>query len=151
MFTRTKIIVLFLIAATGLAACAPASVQAGQGSPTPAPATTPTASAGGSTPDPGSNLTITLANNGQTITLHVNQEFLLKLGEGYQWTINLDNQNVVSRVPNIAVIRGAQGIYLAHQTGTATLTASGDPLCRQSVPACAIPSIFFTLHIEVIQ
>ncbi len=78
MFTRTKIIVLFLIAATGLAACAPASVQAGQGSPTPAPSTTPTApDGGGGTPDPGSTLTVTLADNGQTITLHVDEEFLL--------------------------------------------------------------------------
>ncbi len=150
MFTRTKFLILFLLAALALAACAPASVQAGQGSPTPQPSATPTAVTGG-TPDPGSTLTITLDNNGQAITLHVNQEFLLKLGEGYQWTINLDNQNVVSRIPYIAVIRGAQGVYLAHQTGTATLTASGDPLCRQSKPACAIPSISFTLHIQVIQ
>ncbi len=151
MLTHTKIFVLFLLAAIGLAACAPASVQAGQGSPTPASSTTPTAAAGGGTPDPGSNLTITLANNSQTITLHVDEEFLLKLGEGYQWTINLDNHNVVSRIPNVLVVRGAQGIYRAHQPGNATLTASGDPLCRQSVPACAIPSIFFTLHIKVVQ
>ncbi len=151
MFNRTKIVVLFLLAALALAACAPASAQAGQGSPTPPPFTTPTPVGGGSTPDPGSTLTITLDNNNQTITLHVNGEFLLKLGENYQWTINLDNQNVVSRIPYIAVIRGAQGVYLAHQPGTATLTASGDPLCRQTVPACAIPSVLFTLHIKVIQ
>ncbi len=151
MSTRTKIFVLYTLAAVMLAACAPAGVQAGQGSPTPPPSTTPTAAAGGGTPDPGSNITITLDNNGQTITLRVNQEFLLKLGDGYQWTINLDNQNVVSRIPNILVVRGAQGVYLAHQAGTATLTATGDPLCRQSRPACAMPSISFTLHIQVIQ
>ncbi len=150
MNSRSKFFIIFVLAALALAACAPASVQAGQGSPTPPPSTTPTAGTGG-TPDPGSTPTITLDNNNQLLTLHVNEEFLLKLGEGYEWTINLDNQNVISRIPYIAVIRGAQGIYLAHQPGKATLTATGDPLCRQSVPACAIPSLSFTLHIEVLQ
>ena len=150
MNARSKIIVILILAALALAACAPAGVQAAQGTPTPQPSSTPTGSTGG-TPDPGTTPTITLDNNNQLITLHVNGKFLLKLGEGYQWTINLDNQDVVSRIPYIAVIRGAQGIYLAHQPGKATLTAVGDPLCRQSVPACAIPSISFTLHIEVLQ
>ncbi len=149
MNTHSKIFILLVLAALTLAACAPASVQAGQGTPTPQPSATPTSI--GSLPDPGFTGTVTLANNNQLITLHVDETFLLKLGEGYQWTINLDNQNVISRVPNIAVVRGAQGIYRAHLPGTATLTASGDPDCRQSVPACAIPSISFTLHIEVLQ
>ncbi len=151
MKTRSLILGLFFLAALTLAACAPASVQAGQVSPTPPPSSTPTVVVGGGSPDPGSTSTITLDNNNKLITLHVNETFLLKLGEGYQWTINLDNQNVISRIPYISVIRGAQGIYLAHQPGTATLTATGDPDCRQSKPACAIPSILFTLHIEVLQ
>ncbi len=150
MNTKYKLSILLVLLAMTLAACAPASAQAGQGSPTPPPSTTPTSVAGG-TPDPGSTNVITLADNNGKITLHVDEEFLLKLGEDYQWTINLDNQNVISRIPYISVIRGAQGIYLAHEPGTATLTATGDPLCRQSVPACAIPSLSFTLHIEVIQ
>ncbi len=151
MNNRMKILALMILAAMTLAACAPASVQAGQGSPTPPPSATPTVVVGSGTPDPGSTLTITLDNNNRSIRLHVNQEFLLKRGEGYQWTINLDHQDVVSRIPYIAVIRGAQGVYLAHQPGTATLTANGDPLCRQSIPACAIASISFTLHIKVLQ
>jgi ABC-type transport system substrate-binding protein len=150
MNARLKIFGLLILAALVLAACAPASVQAAQGSPTPPPSTTPTGAASG-TPDPGSTPTITLDNNNQLITLHVNETFLLKLGDAYDWTINVDNQGVVSRIPYIAVIRGAQGVYLAHQPGTATLTATGDPFCRQSVPACAIPSISFSLHIEVLQ
>ncbi len=151
MNTHSKILVLFVLAALVLASCAPGAVQAAQSTPTPQPSSTPTEVIGGGSSDPGSTNIITLDNNNQLITLHVNEEFLLKLGENYQWTINLDNQNVISRIPYIAVIRGAQGIYLAHQPGKATLTAAGDPLCRQSVPACAIPSISFTLHIEVLQ
>ena len=61
----------------------------------------------------------------------------------------MDDTSVISRVINIAVVKGAQGVYSTHQAGTATLTATGDPLCRQSKPACMLPSIIFTLHIEV--
>jgi hypothetical protein len=93
---------------------------------------------------------ITLDNNNQLITLHPGETFLLKLGdEVYQWDIQIDNQAVISRVKNIAVIRGAQGVYEALQAGTALLTANGDPLCRQSKPACAMPSVHFALHVEV--
>jgi nitrous oxidase accessory protein len=57
---------------------------------------------------------ITLADNGKTITLQGNESFLLKLGEDYDWNVTVDNQTVLSRVPNVLVIRGAQGIYKAH-------------------------------------
>lgn len=93
---------------------------------------------------------ITLDNNGQQISLHPAETVLLKLGEVYQWNINIDDQTVINRIPNIAVIRGAQGIYQARQAGKATLTADGDPLCRQARPACGMPSIQFTLQIEVL-
>ncbi len=36
--------------------------------------------------------TVTLADNGRTITLKVNETFLLKLGEGYDWNITIDDQ-----------------------------------------------------------
>ena len=40
--------------------------------------------------------TITLADNGRTITLNVNETFLLKLGEGYDWDIAIDEQTIFS-------------------------------------------------------
>ena len=149
MNVRSKLYVLFVLFALTLAACAPASVQAGQGTPASQPSAVPTDVGSGGSADPGTIGNITLANNGQTVALRVNQTFLLDLGEGYEWSLNLDNQSVISRIPYIAVIRGAQGVFQAHLVGIATLTATGDPLCRQSTPACAIPSISFTLHIEV--
>ena len=149
MNAHSKLFVLFMLFALTLAACAPASVQAGQGTPTSQPSPAPTGAAGGGTPDPCTIGNITLANNGQTVSLHVNQTFLLDLGEDYQWDITLDNQKVISRIPYISVIRGAQGVYQAHLPGTATMTVTGDPLCRQSTPTCAIPSVIFTLHIQV--
>jgi hypothetical protein len=100
--------------------------------------------------DGGGSNVITLDNNNQLITLHPNETFLLKLSEIYEWDWQIDNQTVASREINIAVIKGAQGVIKAHQSGTATLSASGDPLCRKQKPACGMPSILFTLHIEVL-
>ncbi len=89
---------------------------------------------------------ITLQDNGETITLHSGETFLLDLGTNmYDWTVDIDTQSVLSRVINIMVIRGAQGIYKAHNPGTAILTATGDPLCRKTIPICAMPSLLFKL------
>lgn len=106
-----------------------------------------------STPMPDTNTagqkTITRDAHGQTITLAVGESFLLKLGEEYTWEITVSDQNVLSRVKNIAVVRGAQGVYEAHQVGIVTISASGDPLCRQSKPACGMPSIQMEFTIQV--
>lgn len=93
---------------------------------------------------------ITLADNGKTFTTHTGDRFLLNLGmEVYDWTVNIDNQDVLSRVKNITVIRGAQGLYEALKPGQAILTAGGDPLCRSAKPACMIPSIMYQVTILV--
>jgi len=151
-----KLIVFLVMLA--LAACAPLTAQTGQNTSTPVttPTGTPVPPAMTETPTPGGiptgepSNTVTLSDNNQTITLHVNDTFLLKLGNDYQWNIQIDHPKVVSRVVNIMVVRGAQGVYRAHEAGTATLTATGDPTCRQATPPCMIPSIQFTLHIQVL-
>jgi hypothetical protein len=92
---------------------------------------------------------ITLEDSGKSISLKTGQSFLLKLGEDFEWNVEVDNQDVVSRALNIMVIRGAQGVYEAHAPGHATLTAVGDPPCLHSDPPCKIHSTLFTLDIEV--
>ena len=93
---------------------------------------------------------ITLANNEKTFTLHPGDSFLLNLGaDTFDWTVDIDNQNVLSRVKGVMVIRGAQGIYEANSPGQAVLTAIGNPLCRNSVPACEMPSIMFRITVIV--
>ena len=94
-------------------------------------------------------LSVTLADNDKLLQLKVSQRFLLNLGDGYTWTVEVDNQAIISRVVNITVVRGAQGVYEAHAPGQATLTATGDPVCRQSKPPCGMPSRVFTLHVTV--
>ena len=114
------------------------------------PTLTPTTNPAPVFRDGGPSGTLTLDNNNQLMTLHPGETFLLKLGEIYEWTVEIDHPEFISREVNVAVVKGAQGIYQAHQKGTATMTATGDPLCRQSKPACMLPSRIFTLHIEVL-
>jgi hypothetical protein len=101
------------------------------------------------TPAADGSLTVTLDDQGKTVNMNVGDSFLLKLGEQYNWDIAISDQAVLSRVKNIAVIRGAQGIYDALQAGTVTLSATGDPLCRQSQPACEMPTILFSVKVTV--
>lgn len=121
--------------------------------PTPTAASTPTPTPA-ATPMPTPTVEeqgreVTLADNNSEITLKVGETFLLKLGEIYDWDISIDDQSVVSRVVNILVVRGAQGIYKANATGRAVLTAIGNPTCLKSTPRCAIPTILFKVDIVV--
>jgi len=91
---------------------------------------------------------ITFDDKDKTFNLKVGDSFLLNLGmDVYDWTVSTDNENVLRMRMGVMVIKGAQGIYEALAPGTAILTATGDPHCRQSKPACGIPSIIFTVTI----
>jgi predicted secreted protein len=100
-------------------------------------------------PLPDGQKVVTRDDRGKTISLAVGENFLLELGEGYTWEVNVSDQAVLSRVKNIAVIRGAQGVYLANKPGKVTVSAAGDPLCRQSQPPCMMPSILFEFTVQV--
>jgi carboxyl-terminal processing protease len=93
--------------------------------------------------------TVTLDNAGQKTTMKVGQRLLLKLGEEYDWTVTIADQSILSRVKGVTVVRGAQGLYEADKAGSTTLSASGDPVCRQSQPPCAVPSRLFEITVEV--
>ncbi len=104
----------------------------------------------GSTQGAASTNDITREDNGKTIYLHPGESFLLNLGTDiFDWTVDIDNQAVLSRVKNVMVIRGAQGIYEADGLGEAVLTAVGNPFCRNSVPPCMAPSLLFKITLIV--
>lgn len=103
---------------------------------------------GDSQPVPGTG--ISLDDNGKTFSMHVGDSLLLNLGtDAYDWTAFVDNEKVLRMKVGVMVIKGAQGIFDALSPGTTILSASGDPLCRKSRPACAMPSILFSITIVV--
>jgi hypothetical protein len=75
-----------------------------------------------------SDLIITLDDNNKSFDLHPGEHFLVKLGEG-NYSVSSGDEAVVSRVPNISVVRGAQGVYEARKPGKAILTAAVGPDC----------------------
>lgn len=97
-----------------------------------------------------SGQTVTLADQGKVFDMAEGDSFLLKLGDEYTWDISISDTNILRRVPNIAVVVGAQGIYRSYNPGTAFLTAIGDPVCRQSNPPCELPTIKFEITVNVI-
>ncbi len=93
---------------------------------------------------------ITMADNGKTFLVHPGDGFLLNLGmDTFDWTVTIDDQNVISREKNVMPIRGAQGVYQAINAGQTVLSAVGDPLCRNSTPACMMPSLMFKVTVIV--
>ncbi len=98
---------------------------------------------------PSGKTEVTLEDSGKVFSLSVGESFLLKLGEGYDWQVESSDQTILDRVKNIAVVRGAQGVYQGVKPGKVILTASGDPVCRSSQPPCAMPSILFSMTIFV--
>jgi len=108
--------------------------------------------AGGETPvsDSAGSSEIGFNDNGKTFHFHVGDSFLLNLGaDVYDWSVTVDNQDVFRMKMGVMVIKGAQGIFEALQPGTATLTAGGDPRCRQVVPPCGMPTILFRVTLVV--
>jgi hypothetical protein len=162
MKKTTSILIFMMISMLIVSACVQQQPdQAGQVPPEANPAVTAisSGSTGEVTPAPptslpveptaGGQIIVTLDDQGKTIYLTVGEDFLLKLGDEYTWEVNISDQNVLNRVKNIMVVRGAQGVYNAGQAGKVTLSATGDPQCRQSQPPCGMPSILFQITVIV--
>jgi hypothetical protein len=99
---------------------------------------------------PSGELSVTLADNGSVIHLKVGERFLLDLGNQYDWIVTVANQAIVSRVVNITVIKGAQGVYEAHEAGTTTLSAVAGTTCvEESDHPCETPPPQFDIQIVV--
>jgi hypothetical protein len=97
----------------------------------------------------GGGRNITQADNGGILILQVGERFLLKLGEGYDWTVEITDQTVLQRVIDVAIVKDSQGVYEAINSGQSELKASGDPLCRKQKPPCGMPSIQFQMLVKV--
>lgn len=95
---------------------------------------------------------VTLGDGGRTFSLRVGQTFLLALGgPPPAWTVTVANGAVLARVPNVLVVRGAQGIYRALGVGTTTLLAVSHYPCESGHPACLPADRAFRLTVRVVR
>jgi hypothetical protein len=113
--------------------------------PRPAPPATTERTSG-----PVSDLrTITLADDGATVSVAVGEHVLVKLGTDLVWTVQIADPTVLVPIRGVALIVGAQGLYSAAKAGTILVTAIGDASCRTAVPPCMVPSRLFSVTIVV--
>ena len=93
--------------------------------------------------------TLTLADLGKTVDLAVGQQFLVKLGGGYAWTVNFADVTNLVAVPTLLPILGAQGIYEPIAPGKTAFTANGKPDCNKNDPACPKEPLMFEVTIKI--
>src|ERR1700716_2251537 len=137
----------------------PTSTSSGAAAPTNAPALgidlrVPPTRAPRASPSPiasavGVSVTVTLADDGRTISLQTGQRALVSLGDDFDWTVQVEDASILSRVTGGTVLCGAQVLYQANRVGQTTLTASGDAACRKAQPAWALPSRPFRVWVAV--
>lgn len=89
-----------------------------------------------------------LPSQGQTIELAAGETFELRLGEGMDWSVQIDDLRIVAPEPG-NLTAGSQGVFRALAAGSTKLHANGDPTCRKSNPPCGAPSYLFEITILV--
>jgi len=102
----------------------------------------------GTSTDTTGNVVITNADGNKTIEVHKGDRVAVQLGDTQNWSVEFDPTGILTRVPNILVIRGEQGVYTATATGTTTLKATGTAICAAG-QACPMYAILFQTTIVV--
>ncbi len=85
----------------------------------------------------------------RSVDLVVGDTFVLKLGDGYIWQVEIGDERIVARAPNSEATSDARGPYLARAPGQTELQITGDPACSKASPPCAMPSILYEVKITV--
>jgi len=113
---------------------------------------------GGSSSTPGPSapdgeVTVTEADSGGTVHLHIGQRFRVVLGgRGEQW------HRPVSRGPSLRLVEASGGypgnspasaVFLAVRAGTASVTSMTDYPCLHAQPPCMIPQRVWSVRVLV--
>jgi hypothetical protein len=147
---RTRLGALVVLAAC-LAGCVQSGATLVPGSPEPVVGSASPAASGAlasSSPDAGL-ITIGRPDEGTTIVVPRGAHVLVKLGTDLIWTVSVRDPAILTPVPGVALVLGAQALYLASQTGRTTIAGVGDPACRSSQPPCLAPSLAWSVTVVV--
>lgn len=74
-------------------------------------------------------ISITEANNNETITVKKDTSIVIALGTDI-WTLSFAPATILSEIKNVGPIEGMQGLYSAKTVGTTVITAEGRPNCK---------------------
>ena len=82
-----------------------------------------------------------MADSGKTLVMNVGDKLRLNLDYGYTWATIRDFDP--------GILMGASEGYFALSRGTTALTMVGNPLCLNSTPPCGMPSVMYTITVNV--
>jgi hypothetical protein len=94
-------------------------------------------------------LVVTLDYVGQTITMNTGQGFVLRLGNEFDWKVEITPEDLLTINRKITPEQGEQGVYVARKKGVAYLSAIGSPKCLQNDPPCSRPTVLFKLVLDI--
>jgi hypothetical protein len=120
----------------------------------PNPSTSRPSDTTATTTPPSSDFTRANADdNGKTFTMHRGERLFVELQpeSGWVWSEpDTDNASVLLRTEHRQSTTGySAAIFLAQTTGQAHVTAFEDARCRQSQPACMVPTKSYEITINV--
>ena len=98
---------------------------------------------------PDSGRVVSRSDDGKTITFRPGERFVVDLGAGYGWSVDVGAPGVVELVENVMVVDGAQGMYEAQKAGKTTVTGSGVPECMAASPPCEARTVKFKVSVQV--
>jgi hypothetical protein len=149
------LIVVVCLAAAAVTSCGASLAPSTGGAPTPIVTT-------GSVTPPGAALqdsarprpqTLTVADDGRQVRLHVGQMVVVVLASGGpMWDVPKSSGMVLRRTTasgGYPTTRPARAAFLAVRGGTSAITSISDARCLHSVPRCAIPQRLWNFVIVV--
>ncbi len=94
---------------------------------------------------------LTLADNNQQITVKPGTTIELKLdNKAYsRWLVSISQANVLIPWANAPMPTNVQGIFNAGQSGTAQISATGQPVCSSNAASCSKALQQFVVQIKV--
>jgi hypothetical protein len=149
--SRTRLIAFVVVVSACLAACLQSGAAGASDSPGSTLETASPAATGelASSPSDAGLITIGRQDGGTTVAVPRGVNVLVKLGTDLAWTVSVGDPAILARVPGVAIVAGAQGLYLAGMAGQTRITAVGDPACRSNQPPCMAPSFAWSVTVAV--
>lgn len=89
--------------------------------------------------------TLTLTDNGKTISFSVGERFLLNIDSEFEWVVEPVDQSLVAYVPTLIPIPGPDGFFEAVARGKTTIKATGQPKCDK----CPLQPTEFAVSIVI--
>lgn len=101
--------------------------------------------------NPASQKILTLADNNHQITVKPGTTIELKLdNKAYsRWLVSISQANVLIPWSNAPMPTNVQGIFNAGQSGTAQISATGQPTCSSKATSCSKGLQRFVVQITV--